>query len=236
MNKSEFEAWIGKYKNESKTYAPDIEDLYSLYTHVRKYRITSILEIGSGWSTLALSQALVENKSDFESEYLRNNPSRDTFRMVTLDASAFYLETSLSRLDETQKLIVKSYVSSPKMDRVSGRACHTFENFPNFSADLIYLDGPDCDQVTGDTNGSSVNPNYSDGGTRLPMSADLIKTEFFIEPGSWIIVDGRGANAEFLRLSFVRNWNYEYKKTLDQHFFRLDSDSWGSRNESHKNR
>ena len=236
MNKSEFEVWLGKYKNESTTYAPDVEDLYSLYVHVRKYKITSILEIGSGWSTLVLSQALLENKSDFESEYLRKNPLRDSFMMVTLDASTFYLEASLSRLDENQKSIVKSYVSNPKMDHIAGRACHIFEKFPNFSADLIYLDGPDCDQVIGDINGCSVNPNYSDGGTRLPMSADLIKTEFFIEPGSWVIVDGRGANAEFLRQSFVRNWKYEYKKTLDQHFFYLDSEPWGSRSESHKNR
>jgi len=40
-------------------------------------------------------------------------------------------------------------------------------------------------------------------------------------PGTLIVVDGRTANARFLKNNLKRNWNYYYSKDFDQHFFEL---------------
>ena len=236
MNEDQFVSWLQEFSKDSNVYAPDLKDLFSLYSHVKEKKVTTILEIGSGWSTLVLAQALLENRNEFETVYLQENKGRMGFRMISLDASSHYLEVAISRLNNEHKELVSTLVSTPKMTKVANQICHVFELFPNFCADLIYLDGPDCDQVLGDVNGVSVNPNQKSGGLKLPMAGDLLQIEHFIEPGSWIIVDGRGANSEFMRNNFKRNWQYEYIEKLDQHFFYLDSPSWGLKNTKHKNR
>ena len=42
-----------------------------------------------------------------------------------------------------------------------------------------------------------------------------------------IAVDGRTANARFLRANFQRSWRYHYFKNFDQHFFELDESPLG---------
>jgi hypothetical protein len=56
---------------------------------------------------------------------------------------------------------------------------------------------------------------------RLPMAADLLAIEHFLLPGTLIVVDGRTANARFLKANFQRNWDYSYSTDFDQHFFEL---------------
>lgn len=236
VNREELEVWIRNMNTQPEVYEPDIKDLFSLYSYARQTRVTTILEIGSGWSTLVLAQALLENKRDFGNAYTTKNPLRHSFTMNSIDASSHYAQIAQARLNSEQSSIVNMLVCTPRMSVVENRVCHVFDKFPSSGADLIYLDGPDCDQVLGEANGISVNPSAKDGGNGLPMSADLIKLEYFLEPGSTVIVDGRGANAEFLRSNFKRKWRYEYHLSLDQHFFYLESDSWGPKNTQHMQR
>jgi hypothetical protein len=103
-----------------------------------------------------------------------------------------------------------------------------YSDIPPWTADLVYLDGPDCDHVTGTVNGFTVNFGDNDKPYGLPMSGDLIRIEQFFWPGSHILTDGRGANAFFLRNNFIRSWTYDYDVTLDQHHFHLDEEPWGA--------
>ena len=57
----------------------------------------------------------------------------------------------------------------------------------------------------------------------MPMSLDILKFEFFLRPGTIIAIDGRGANVEFLKSYFRRNWLNTYIKKLDMHLFYLDA-------------
>lgn len=41
------------------------------------------------------------------------------------------------------------------------------------------------------------------------------------------MVDGRGANSNFLRKSLKRDWQYSYNPDTDQHFFDLNEPGWG---------
>ena len=60
------------------------------------------------------------------------------------------------------------------------------------------------------------------------MSCDILKIEFYLIPGTILLVDGRKANVEFLIKNF-KNWKYKYLK-IDQHLFFLDEKPWGKKN------
>jgi hypothetical protein len=119
------------------------------------------------------------------------------------------------------------------MSTFQDQICHYFDNVPPFTADFIYLDGPDCNQVVGDVRGFSVNfgsPEYAYG---LPMSADVLSWEPFFWSGTILVTDGRGANAQFLRRNLKRRWSYKFDKDVDQHWFKLEDEPWGGIAERH---
>ena len=62
----------------------------------------------------------------------------------------------------------------------------------------------------------------------MPMSCDILKFEHFLTPGTIIVLDGRTANARFLRDNFKRNWLYKYEE--DQHIFYLNDPILGKYN------
>ena len=64
----------------------------------------------------------------------------------------------------------------------------------------------------------------------MPMNSDLLKIEPYLIPGTILITDGRGANAQFLKSNFKRKWIYEYHNNYDQHIFYLNEDSLGNIN------
>ena len=49
----------------NKPYGPELNDLYNLYQYVLTNKRTTILEFGSGWSTLIFSLALREVRNKF---------------------------------------------------------------------------------------------------------------------------------------------------------------------------
>ena len=230
MNIKELSVLVAQHTSIPEIYPPILEDLFSLYSVVRTTRATSILEIGSGWSTLVLAHALLENSDEFGEALRESHLKLTPFSLSSVDASSKFADLALSRLSRRQRQIVTMNIATPRMSLFEGRICHTFDNFPNFAADLIYLDGPDPNQIIGDVAGISVNTVDAVGGYNLPMSADLLRLEYFLQPGCQIVIDGRGANAEFLRQNFKREWNYKYDSSLDQHFFKLVSPPWGKRN------
>ena len=97
-----------------------------------------------------------------------------------------------------------------------------FETLPNLCPDLIYLDGPDQFSAIGNVDG--ITTNHIE---RLPMSGDLLKIEHFLLPGTLIVIDGRTANARFLKANFQRDWTYNYFEEFDQHFFELNEEPLG---------
>ena len=50
---------------------------------------------------------------------------------------------------------------------------------------------------------------------------DILAIEHFLCPGTLIVVDGRTANARFIKTNLQRDWDYWHSKEYDQHFFEL---------------
>ena len=62
------------------------------------------------------------------------------------------------------------------------------------------------------------------------MSGDILCFENFLLPGTLIVVDGRTANAIFLKNNLQRDWKYYYSEIYDQHFFELNDKPLGPYN------
>lgn len=70
--------------------------------------------------------------------------------------------------------VIDAVCSTPIVNDDLGVISHRFDQLPNFTADLVYLDGPDHDQVKGEIRGFS----YDDSFTQ-PMGSDLLYLEPF---------------------------------------------------------
>jgi hypothetical protein len=213
-----------KAQRENQLDPPEFSDLYFLYKTTRESYAVSILEFGSGYSTLIFAIALYQNYLQFGQEYLKKCTHPNAFQLLTLDASPYFLETSIKRIPEEIQKFVTSHSSEVELFEfggAGGQIANRWTDLPNFSPDLIYIDGPDPEQIPTEIKGYKYN-NFS-----LPMAADVLQREFFLWNGTQIIMDGRGANAEFLRRNLKRDWHYLKDSYNDRHIFRLNSEPWG---------
>ena len=111
------------------------------------------------------------------------------------------------------------------MTTFNDRICTEYSKLPKFSPDFIYLDCPDQRNAF-----KKINNISTDYGDYFPMSCDILKIEFFLTLGTILVIDGRGANAEFLKKNFLRKWSYTYVKRVDQHIFILNEKPLGKYN------
>ena len=112
------------------------------------------------------------------------------------------------------------------MTTFNERVCTIFDKFPNICPDFFYLDGPDLWAPIGNVHGIST--RHED---RFPMVSDLLRIEHFLLPGTIIVVDGRTANARFMKENFQHNWRYRHYVDWDIHVFVNVSDALGIYNQ-----
>jgi len=231
-NSSNIEIPVNKMIHKN-PYAPDLEDLYRLYQFILKNNRTTILEFGVGWSSLIILLALNEvkkNKSKSISKIRRNNP----FELFIVDNEKKFLNLTKKRIDKFINEIglkdppkINYLFSEINMTTFEGRISTEYKKLPLCNPDFIYVDGPDQFKVKGNVNGLSTRNK-----DMMPMICDILKMEYFLIPGTLIILDGRGANTKFMKDHFKRNWIYKYHKKNDQHSFLLDDAPLGSINKN----
>ncbi len=212
-------------------YIPELNDLYRLYQFILINKRTTILEFGSGWSSLIFSLALKELKDKYFKEIKklrRNNP----FELFILENEKKYLNISKNRIKSFFKkrkiknnLKIHYSFSEVEMTLFNDKICTQYKKMPLCNPDFIYLDGPDQFKVKKNVHGIST--KHKD---MMPMVSDILKFEYFYTPGTIIVCDGRAANAKFLRDNFKRNWKYFNDKKDDQHIFWLDDPVLGKYN------
>lgn len=206
---------------------PQLDDLYTLYQVVRMTGVVSALELGSGWSTLVLALAVDENAHTFA--YDGRHP--DPFTVHTVDASADWQMVALERMPPVFRGRVRPTVAPVEGVEWAGRRCNRFAALPTTAVDLIYIDGPDPDQVAsaapgppGDLvqlDGHDLHPDEHPWRAALPMSADLLHVEPHLWPDTVVVVDGRTANARFLAANLQRTWQVWEDPFGDRTWFRL---------------
>jgi hypothetical protein len=206
-------------------HAPDWDDLVRLHRLVRERRVTTVLEFGCGYSTIVMAAALRANREEAGSYVTDNLRRSNAFEIHAVDDMPAYIESTRARV-RGAGLYHHVHLSTSEvyMDSWHGRVCTAYDVLPNVCPDLIYLDGPSQHSVTGDRNG--IHTRHPD---RLPMSCDILKIEHFLLPGCLIVVDGRTANARFLKCNLQRQWAYTHDS--DVHTFELVEPPLGPLNE-----
>lgn len=195
---------------------PEWDDLVRLHRLVRARKVSTILEFGVGQSTVILADALKRNEDEYGDYWKSILRRQNLFELHCIDPRQDFIDAAIRSLGEGLKKRVHCLRADVLMAEFNGRICTLFERLPNICPDLIYLDGPDqfcpVNQVRG------ITTAHQD---RLPMSADLLTIEHFLLPGTLIVVDGRTANARFLKCNLQRSWVYKWVPEDDVHYFEL---------------
>ena len=205
-------------------YPSEIDDLSRLHYITLSRKVNTILEFEVRKSSIILADALRINKNR-DYEYTSKNLRRgNLYECYSVDNYPEWIK-------ECSKNIPKDLVDNKFLNlnqtnvftsEFCGRICTYYECLPNIAPDLIYLDGPDQYSPKGEIRGLST--RHKD---RMPTVADIISFEHFLHPGTLIIIDGRTANARFMKSNFQRNWAHLYVEEWDQHFFELLEDPLG---------
>ncbi len=218
--------------SSKKTFSPELKDLYRLYKFIILNNRTTIMEFGSGWSSLIFNLALndLKKKNSKKKKLLRR---KNLFELFILENNKKYLSISKNRIKNYNNILkiknpikVNYNFSEVKMTLFENRISTYYQKLPLCNPDFIYLDGPDQFNIKGEINGIST--RHLDF---MPMSCDILKLENFYIPGTIIICDGRAANAKFLKDNFRRKWKYKNDKINDQHIFVLVDQSLGKLND-----
>jgi len=213
---------------DDKVYKPELKDLYRLYSFVIDNSVISILEFGSGWSTLALAMGLEFNQNRFGDQYKGFDRNLNAFRMCSVDSSKYFSQISISRLNENQRRMVDEFISVPFFKDFQGYPVSLWDPVPRFDYDLIYLDAPEPEQIVANVSALPMS-SLSD----LPISADLCVNEPYILPGTSILIDGRTANVNFLEAKMYREWIIRKDIHKDISYFFLNEPPLGAINQSH---
>ncbi|MDH3738301.1 MAG: hypothetical protein OER92_03840 [Alphaproteobacteria bacterium] len=205
---------------------PDVDDLVRLHQLVRERRAFTVLEFGTGYSTLVIADALAKNADDFASSDAEVEllPA-DAFRVFSVDASEAWLATAMARIPSGLQTHVVASHSPVRVGTHNGQLCHFYERLPNMVPDFIYLDGPDPRDVQGTVNGLDFSHRE-----RTVMSGDLLLMEPTFVPGLLVLVDGRTNNARFLANNFRRTYDWLEDPGGDFTMFELAEPPLGHKN------
>ncbi len=210
-------------------FPPELDDLSRLHYIVVNRKVSTILEFGVGKSSSVFAHALLKNKRKNEKFFIQNLIKTNLFEIHSIDNYKKWIDECRSNIDQLyfDEGISNIHFSNLFTSEFGGRICTFYDKLPNICPDLIYLDGPDQFSARQDIRGISTRNQ-----DRFPMSGDILAFEHFLHPGTLIIVDGRTANARFLRCNLQRKWYYSYSSKWDQHFFELLEEPLGKYNKA----
>lgn len=150
---------------------------------VLKRKPTKILEFGVGWTTVILTDAVGRGK------------------LFSVDSSEKWISVAEKLIPVELKERVELYYSDVEAGTFNGRMCHFYKSLPDIVPDFIYLDGPDPKTVKGNVSGLTWKNK------RSVMAADILLMEPTFPQGTFIIIDRRINNAQFLKNNLQRKWS-----------------------------
>jgi len=212
-------------KDEKKPFEYELDDLCRLHWIILKKKVFNTMEFGSGFSTIFMADACFI--LDYYFSKIKNIRVDKKFHIYSLEESRKFLKITKKRIPKLLSKYITLLHSSVEGIKFQNKFATIYKKKPSISPDFIYLDGPTQYAVKKKIDGFSF-----DGIARFPMSADLLQMEYFLEPGTFILVDGRTANSRFLRDHFKRKWNYQEDHEGDCHYFSLNEKSLGVHNKN----
>ena len=181
-------------------FGPDCADLARLHAFITKRKVLTVLEFGSGLSTLVMAHALSQNHVKFADKInliRRQNP----FHVYALEADRKYAavtEEMCVRYNERVSVLPSDAYREDFRGMVAGR----YNQVPSICPDLIYIDGPSpYSYLESDEEYLSFrSPDITN------ITTDLLKLEPCLLPGTVVVFDGMTNNARFNYRHLSRNW------------------------------
>lgn len=210
---------------EMKPFEPVVTDLCRLHWLCASRKAVSVLEFGSGFSTVVMAHAMRMLREEFGVWAQAQTRAVRPFHVHAVEEAQRFVDITRRRLGSSFSEFASVYHSSVELVSHDSRVTTIYSRLPNVACDLIYLDGPSQYATTQEVNGFSFATRE-----RMPMSSDILRVEFFLEPGTLVVVDGRTANARFLKSYLRRNWAYRHLPQSDIHLFELQEEPLGALN------
>ena len=223
LNEKEFELKLFADSTiDENSYPPELNDLYYIYRLIRDRVILSVLEYGCGWSSKAINIALEENFRDF-SDLFNSNFIRHPNKWchLIIDANEGYIEKTLDRFSP-KKIKTEAIKAIPTISNTESSPVFYWDYLPNFSPDLIYIDGPDDNQIVGTFRFFKYENSFTP-----PIFSDLLRLEPFLMPESILLFDGRTSHVRYVQRNFKRNWETYTDPFGDRTVMRLDESPLG---------
>ena len=137
----------------------------------------SILEDGTGWSTLVILHALKVNEKNYLKK-VKNFRIKKKFNLTVIDNDKKYLNISKQRINKifkNQKNNISFHYSKCVMTKMNNNICSYFPDHPRINPDFIYVDGPDQFKIIGKVNNFTISDLEM-----MPMNSDILHYENFI--------------------------------------------------------
>jgi hypothetical protein len=193
---------------------PNPTDLAFLHRAVQRLRPATILEFGSGNSTVAMAHALEQNLRETAAAGHAHHGL-----IYSVESSTAWMENTRAKLPLQLQRFAVLRASRPEATVWNGELCHLFPELPDIVPDLIFVDGPGPGDIGGACHGLSFQPEA--GGRRSAVAADPLLYESSLRPGAMIVVDGRVANTRFLRRNLKRRYRFRFDVQPGLHCFTL---------------
>ena len=212
-------------------FPPVKQDLIQLHKYIRKNHFFTVLEFGTGFSTIIIADALQKNQKDFES--LKVKPkirNRFQFQLFSVDSSKEWIEASQQRIPDYLLNRIHLSFSPVEIGMYRHQICTFYKNLPDIIPDFIYVDGPDPQSVSGNINGISFKC-----WERTIVAGDILLMESTMLPGTHIWFDGRTNNTRFIDRNITRHFVKKWYRQLDITIYQLREEQLGKYNIFGKN-
>ncbi len=194
---------LGKYAKyfakKSKMHTPAYSDLWFLYSQVRKRKPLCVLELGTGFSTIIIAQALKDNGGGF---------------LHSMEISEYFLKEFYKYFSPSSDYY-KTYFSQLK--KVDGGYVHTGK--PKIDPDMIYLDSPGFEELR-EKDGKIITCYDGVGKTVSHPHVAIDPLEY---NAKFVAVDGREANVDYLK-KHMKNYKHTWRHLQFNSYFIRHSD------------
>ena len=145
----------------SNPYKPDLRDLYNLYHLIILNKRITILEFGSGWSSIVMLLALNELKKKYSKDVakLRRNNPFELFILENEKKNFKITKKKIKNFIKKRNIKVKVNFSFSKVNMINykGNIASEYQNLPLCNPDFVYIDGPDQFNIYKKVNGININ-------------------------------------------------------------------------------
>jgi hypothetical protein len=180
-----FTNYFARKKMPVGAFAPEWSDLLNIYELIRRLKPRTILEIGSGCSTLMYAQGLHDNAT-------LDGVALDG-KIYSLDASEYWLDATMKYVPDHLHSYIQTSTITSKLIEYEGLEVSVVEPYPISDIDFLYVDGG----------------LHEDN----KLGADALFLEQISSTPFTILVDGRGPTWRFLEKHLKNDYNMTYSKS-----------------------